>query len=243
MMFKRMLFLILALIMCFNLVACGNSTNSGDENTKESSTQRNEETPTDATTSKDVVDDTVENNSTELAAPIMEWWELYNPNGFDTVTAVISNPNNVPIDVTYDLVYYKDGKEVARNEAFSNFEILPGHKDVIWANADIPKSTDADDIKMENVTVSESYYAPINGKSEYVGTTDGEVYFDFTFESKPTLATIWFVLYSDKNQNKQFDKGEIVVVSTASLMDQTGRVSFETTGYSYTDYEVFFTAY
>lgn len=243
MMLKRMLLLILALIMCFNLIACGNSTSSGDENTKESSTQRHEETPTDATTSTDVADDTVENNSAKLAAPIMEWWELYNPNGFDTVTAVISNPNNVPIDVTYDLVYYKNGKEVARNDAFSNFEIMPGQKDIIWANVDIPKSTDADDIKMENVTVSESYYAPIHGKYEYVGTTDGEAYFDFTFESKPTLATIWFVLYSDKNQNKRFDKGEIVVVSTASLSEQTGKVSFETTVYSYTDYEVFFTAY
>ena len=29
----------------------------------------------------------------------MEWRELYNPNGLDTVTAVISNPNDVPIDV------------------------------------------------------------------------------------------------------------------------------------------------
>lgn len=228
---KRSLSLIALLLIGLLLTGCG-GTNGGAENV-----------PDETVAPDSTVNDAVDAPAAELLPPVMEWWELYNPNGFDTVTAVISNPNDVAIDVSYDLVYYKDGVEVARNEYFSNFSILPGHEDVIWANYDIPKSTDADDVKMENVTVSESGYAPIDGKYQYVGTTDGEAYFDFTFDSKPTLATIWFVLYSDGNQNGQFDQGEIVVTSTASLMEQTGSVSFETSGYSFTDYEVFFTAY
>ncbi|MBQ0037211.1 MAG: hypothetical protein KBS74_00905 [Clostridiales bacterium] len=250
-MLKRMLSLILALLMCLSLAACGNGTNSGNEDAApESSTQAIDGTTDDGQDLQDetvvqgeTVNDAVDDRTAELTAPIMEWWELYNPNGFDTVTAVISNPNDVPIDVTYDLVYYKDGEEVARNESFCNSAILPSHKDIIWANADIPASTDADDIKMENITVSKSYYAPIDGTYEYVGTTDGKAYFDFAFESKPTLATITFLLYSDDNKNGQFDQGEIVVTSIASLTEQTGSVYFETSGYSYTDYEVFFTAY
>ena len=231
---KRILLLTGCLMICLLLAGCGSTTDDVQDVQNYTAVQGS---------TGAMGNDPVNDHPAELAAPVMEWWELYNPNGFDTLTAVISNPNDVPIDVSYDLVYYKDGAEVARNEYFSNFSILPGHKDIIWANYDIPKSTDADDVKMENVTVSESYDTPIDGKYEYIGTTDGEAYFDFTFESKPTLATIWFVLYSDKNQNGQFDPGEIVVTSTASLMEQTGRVSFETDVFSYTDYEVFFTAY
>lgn len=231
---KRILLLTGCLMICLLLAGCGSTTDDVQDVQNDTAVQGS---------TGAMGNDPVNDHPAELAAPVMEWWELYNPNGFDTLTAVISNPNDVPIDVSYDLVYYKDGAEVARNEYFSNFSILPGHKDIIWANYDIPKSTDADDVKMENVTVSESYDTPIDGKYEYIGTTDGEAYFDFTFESKPTLATIWFVLYSDKNQNGQFDPGEIVVTSTASLMEKTGRVSFETDVFSYTDYEVFFTAY
>lgn len=234
MMKKRTLILAGCLMFCLLLTGCGGTTDTVQDVRDDTVVQEAAES---------TVNDAAGDNTAELAAPIMEWWELYNPNGFDTVTAAIVNPNDVPIDVSYDLVYYKDGEEVARNEYFTSFGILPGHKDLIWANYDIPKSTDADDVKMENVTVSEAYYTPIDGTYEYVGTTDGEAYFDFTFESKPTLATISFLLYSDDNHNGQFDQGEIVVTSIASLTEQTGRVSFETTGYSYTDCEVFFTAY
>ena len=178
-----------------------------------------------------------------LADPVMNWWELYNPNGFDTLTAELYNPNDVPVEVTYDLVYYKDGVEIARSEDFFSQGILPEGRDLVWANVGIPKAAEADDVKLENVTVSMAYYLPIDGKYKYAETVDGEAYFDFEFDSKPTLATVTFLLYSDKNGNKSFDKGEIVVTSTESLTEQTGRVSFITEGYDYTDYEVYFTAY
>ena len=165
-----------------------------------------------------------ENNTTnedsKLIAPVLEWWELYNPNGFDTVTATIRNDNNVAIDVSYDLVYYKDNKEVARSEDFSNFSILPNRNNVIWANFDIPKASEVDEVKMENVIVTEAYYGAIDGKYEYLGTKDGEARFKFEFEKKPTLANIMFILYNDKNGNKKCDKGEIVVTSTDSITEQ-----------------------
>lgn len=227
---KRILAMVAAGMMCLCLSACAGGSNPDNEPARPNDTPAND--PAVATS-----------ESAALAAPVMESVELYNPNGFDTVTAVISNPNSVAIDVTYDLVYYKDGKETARSEAFSNFAILPGHKDVIWANVDIPKSTDVDDVKMENVFVTQTSYEPIDGNYKYIGTTDGEALFDFTFERKPTLATITFLLYNDNNQNEQYDQGEIVVVGTDSLMEQTGRASFDTEVFAYTDYEVFFTAY
>lgn len=187
-----------------------------------------------------------ENNTTDenlkLIAPVLEWWELYNPNGFDTVTAIIRNDNNVAIDVSYDLVYYKGNKEVARSEDFSNFSILPNRNDVIFANFDIPKADEVDEVKMENVIVTEAYYGAIDGKYEYLGTKDGEARFKFEFEKKPTLANIMFILYNDKNGNKKCDKGEIVVTSSDSITEQIGEASFDTEGYAYTDYEVHFVA-
>ncbi len=182
------------------------------------------------------------NENLKLIAPILEWWELYNPNGFDTVTAIIRNDNNVAIDVSYDLVYYKDNKEVARSEDFSNFSILPNRNNVIWANFDIPKASEVDEVKMENVIVTEAYYGAIDGKYEYLGTKDGEARFKFEFEKKPTLANIMFILYNDKNGNKKCDKGEIVVMSSDSITEQIGEASFNTEGYAYTDYEVHFVA-
>lgn len=187
-----------------------------------------------------------ENNTTnedsKLIAPVLEWWELYNPNGFDTITAVIRNDNNVAIDVSYDLVYYKDNKEVARSEDFSNFSILPNRDDVIFANFDIPKANEVDEVKMENVIVTEAYYGAIDGKYEYLGTQDGEARFKFEFEKKPTLANIMFILYNDKNGNKKCDKGEIVITSVDSITEQIGEASFDTGVFAYTDYEVHFVA-
>ncbi len=231
---KLNLLLACCLIMCLILTGCGGK--NGDTPTTPDNTQSNssgKQEPANGTENTDVA---------ELAAPTLEWWELYNPNGFDTITGVIENPNDIAVDVSYDLVFYKDGAAFLKLEDFANFSILPHGRDILWANVNIPKSTDADDVKLENAVVTKSAYPPIDGKYEYVGTTDGKAFFDFEFERKPQLADITFLLYNDENGNNRFDKGEIVVTSTASLMEQTGRVSFETNVYDYTDYEVFFTA-
>lgn len=228
---KISLILIGCLILGLLLTGCGESDSGSDS--KE----------TTAVAETTIPEETTPAALAELAAPVMEWWELYNPNGFDTFTAVIKNTNSIPVDVSYDLVYYKDGEEVGRSEYFTNFSILPGKKDIIWANFDIPKSEDVDDVKMENVTVTEATYGAIDGNYEYLGIDGNEALFNFEFDSKPTLATITFLLYNDNNGNGQCDKGEIVITSIAPLMEKSGTVSFDTDVVPYTDYEVYFSAY
>lgn len=228
------LILAICTVICLLLSGCGGTANDG----KDTVADTTENTPIETTEAMES-----ESVSDELKEPVMEWWELYNPNGIDTFTAVISNPNDVPIDVTYDVAYYKDGSEVARSEGFYNSNILPGHRELISGNWDIPESSKADNVTLENVFVSKSYYEPIDGKYEYAGVVDNHAVFDFEFESKPTLASIWFVLYNDINGNGSFDKGEIVAVSSDSLTEQTGQVSFATDVFDYTNFDVFFNAY
>ena len=182
-------------------------------------------------------------DSISLKNPEVLWCQLYNPNGFDTITGVLSNPNNVDIDVTYDLVYYKNGKEVARSEDFSNFNVSPKHNDVIWANVNIPKASDVDEIKMENIQVSEAYNKSLEADINYIETIDDEAFFSVKSIEKPTLNTITFFLYNDENKNKKCDQGELVVTSIASTMEKEDKVYFVTEGYSYTDYEIYYNAY
>lgn len=220
---KRKIFL---LMLClFLLVGCSNKENNNENN----NLNNNESNP--------------EEENISLKDPIVEWCELYNPNGFDTITCVISNPNKVDIDFTYDLVFYKDGKEVSRQEDWSKYQISSKHKDIIWGNHDIPKSIDVDEIKMENITVSKSYYESIDAEIKYIETIDDEAYFSVKHDKKPTLSNITFLLYNDKNKNKKCDKGEVVVTSNADTMEKEDKVSFITEGYDYTDYEIYYNAY
>ena len=123
---KRKIFL---LMLClFILVGCSNKENNNENN----NLNNNESNP--------------EEENISLKDPIVEWCELYNPNGFDTITCVISNPNKVDIDFTYDLVFYKDGKEVSRQEDWSKYQISSKHDDVIWGNVGIPNSIDVDEV-------------------------------------------------------------------------------------------------
>lgn len=177
--------------------------------------------------------------------PEIKWWQLYNPNGFDTFTGIMYNPNNVPIDVSYDLVFYKDGQEVSRSEDWSNFSIDAFGESVMWGNWEIPVAEDVDEVKMENIRVGESYYPPVKAKWEFTEEVDNKTYFNFEFEKKITAATIWFFLYNDYNGNGRCDAGELDSTSIASLTEQKGTVYFEThvMGDNYTAYEVFYAAY
>ena len=231
---KKWLFIGGGIVACVLVIICVIFLN---KTSQESTNNTNNTNSTNTNSENNTISDNL-----EFTAPVLEWWDLYNPNGFDTITAVIRNDNDASIDVSYDLVYYKDKKEIARSEGFSNFNILPKHKDIVWANFNIPKAGDVDEIRMENVVVTKSYYGAIDGKYEYLGTTDGEARFKFEFEKKPKLANISFVLYSDKNGDKKCGKGEIIVVMTDSIMEQVGEVSFDVEGYDFTDYEVYFTA-
>lgn len=213
------------MLCLFLLVGCSNKENNNENN----NLNNNESNP--------------EEENISLKDPIVEWCELYNPNGFDTITCVISNPNKVDIEVTYDLVYYKDGKEVARNEDFTNFNISPKHKDVIWANVNIPKSKDVDEVKMENIKVLESKYKPIEAEIKHTDTKDGYEYFSIRHDKDPEVSTVTFFLYNDINKNNKCDKGELVVTTTADTFEKEDTLYFETEGYDYTNYEIYYNVY
>lgn len=234
---KVLLLAVSCLMACSLLAGCGSGNTVNEANNQEVTNAADNQVNNQADNHADSTD------TEQLKDPVLEWWQLYNPNGFDTITGVISNPNKVAIDVTYDLVYYKGGKEVHRNEMFSNFSISPEHEDVLWANVDIPKSEDVDDVKMENIIVGKAYYEPISAKYEFAEAIDGKAYFDFEFEKKPTVGTVWFLLYNDNNNNEKLDKGELIVTSLASTLEQKDRLYFDADVFPYTDYEVYYNAY
>lgn len=226
---------IMFIVLCLLITGCSNNSNESKVN----------EGPQNEATNNVADAPVATANENVLSSPVMEWWELFNPNGFNTITALITNPNEVPIDVTYDLVYYKNGNEVARSEGFINFTIMPNHKDIIWANVDIPKSDDVDDIKMENIFVSEAQETPIDGTFELDGIgTEGELYYLALLDKEPTFLNAWFVFYNDTNNNGQFDKGEIHFVANSGyeLVDDRWIV-VEPIDFNYTDVDVYFTAY
>lgn len=192
-------------------------------------------------------------NSTEdnliLMDPVIEWCQLYNPNGFDTITCVFSNPNKVDIDIFYDLVFYKDGKEVARQEDYSNFQVSPKHNGVIWGNVGIPKSSEVDEVKLENITVAKASYESIDAEINYVETIENKAYFSVKHNLKPTLNSIYIFYYNDINGNKKCDKGELNIADLTSIMEKETKFSVDTDivgnkyGVDYNAYEIFYSAY
>lgn len=235
---KRIKPLLVLLTLCLIITGCSDKKEEIKEGPKQE-------------TSNEVINETEENkeeitvNENGLKNPTMEWWELFNPNGFNTVAALITNTNDVPIDVSYDLVYYKDGKEVSRSEMYSNYAILPGHQDIIWGNYEIPSKDEVDDIKMENVFVSESSYTPIDGEFELDGIgTEGELYFLPFLEKEPTFLSAWFVFYIEDDNNNKIDKGEVYYVANSGyeLVDDRW-IMVEPLDFNYTDFDIYFTAY
>lgn len=224
--------LILIILSLFLVTGCNdnntnNEINNNENNKNNENNQKNE----------------------QLKDPIIEWCQLYNPNGFNTITCVMSNPNKVDIDVTYDLVFYKDEKEVARQEAWSNFQVSPKHNDVIWGNVDIPRASDVDEVKMENIIVSKAYNKSIDAEIKYIETIEDKAYFSVNSKTKPTVNDVWILLYNDKNKNKKCDKGELVITELHSILEKETKISVDTDvvssvyGIDYNEYEIYYNAY
>lgn len=236
---KKFIYILLIIFLVsglFLLTGCTNKENNADEN----KTVNNENL---------IAVKENDEESESLKDPTLEWYQLYNPNGFDTITGVISNPNNVDIDITYDLVFYKDGKEVARQEAWSNFQVSPKHNDVIWGNVDIPKASDVDEVKMENIIVEKAYEEAIDAEIKYVETIGNKAYFSVKHDKKPILDTITLFLYNDKNKNKKCDKGELVITDTKSVTEIEDKFDVYTDvvgsvyGVDFNEYEIYYNAY
>lgn len=188
-----------------------------------------------------------ENNQNEqnisLKEPILNWCQLYNPNGFNTITCVITNPNNEDIDITYDLVFYKDGKEVDRKDSYSNFQVSNKHNEVIWSNSNILSNEKVDEIKMENIIVSPASKKSINAEIKYKETIENEIYFIIKHEKTPTIDNVTIFLYKDKNNNDICDKGELVITDTYTSTSIEDTFSIETDGIDYDSYEIYYNAY
>lgn len=212
---KKVRISIMFLLLCILLVGCS----KGSENTSQDVTSQTNEIVLEGNQTQDEA-----NNEIEFVSPTIEWWDIYNPNGFDTFTALISNPNNIAIDVSYDLVFYKNNTEVSRLEYCLNESIAANNKDIIWANFDIPNSEEVDDVKLENVLVSETHYTPINGTFDLDKEENGEAYYNFKFVAAPEIATVHFLFYVDSNNNNKCDKGEIVLDDIQSLLVQEGQL-------------------
>lgn len=242
------IFLITALVACFAFAGCKGkpvveepvSSVSASEDPVEDYTQV--ETPVSSVEEAPEVLEEMENPD-ELKDPVLLWCDLYNPNGFNTVTGLVSNPNSVDVDIVYDLVFYKDGAEVYRGESFGNYNIAANATDVIWENWDLPNPEDVDEIKMENIYVNPAYYPAVKGSIEKDHEDDSTAYYKFAFEKDPTLANVWFLLYNDNNKNGQLDGGEIVVACYDSVSEDDDFVSYEKGGYAYTDVAVYYNAY
>lgn len=228
---KILLFLLLA---CLLLTGCDSNSNNSEINLNGDNSDIVAQNDVSSNESQETI---------KLKDPILEWCQLYNPNGFDTVTGIVSNPNDVDIDITYDLVYYKDGIEVARSESFSNFNISPKHSDVIWANYDIPKKEDVDEIKMENIFVTKSYKKSIDAEYSYEETIEHDAIYNFKFKEEPEVAYVWFLLYNDNNKNKKCDEGELVITSTDTTFEKEAKLSYEVDGIEYEKVEIYYNAY
>lgn len=206
---KRIVLFICFLITCILLVGCGNEI------------------------SEPITPETIDESGnttigqSDLKFPDMKYWDLYNPNGFDTFTAIVYNPNNVDIDISYDLVFLKDEVMVSKIEGCYNGSVSPNSEDIIWINYNVPSADKVDSVKMENVVINESLYTPIPCKYEFEGIIDNKICYNYSFEKPLSSGLVNFLLYNDNNGNNMCDDGEIVVVEQSSILGQTGTVSYD----------------
>lgn len=182
---------------------------------------------------------------TDVKEPVIDFWEIYNPNGIITFSAVLSNPNAFDIDITFDVVYYKNGKEVARSNDWWANSMSPSHGTLIWGNWEIPKPAEVDEVRLDVSYVGAACSPAIETKYKLAETTASQAFYDFTFASEPSVITVWFALYNDSNGNGRLDKGEIVTcwLESSSSGDLKQRFSHDTDFTSYTNVEVYYNVY
>lgn len=178
----------------------------------------------------------------------IEWCKLYNPNGFDTITCKLYNPNDVNVDASYDVVLYKNGKEVYR-EGLMNNNFASNSYDWLWSNNSYPKSEAVDEIKLENVYVTEEYYKSIKAKIEHVGITGNQDYFKIKYDKEPVNGYLFFFLYKDINKNGKCEANELNITEIEYTDGKEDTVSVDTDvigskyGIDYDSYEIFYNAY
>lgn len=149
-----------------------------------------------------------------LATPEIIAWRVYELNEWlgPAFQCVFSNPNDVAISVTCDVVLYKDGNEVFRIEDVNEECIAPGQAGSageITEDAGLYEG-DVDEARLVNMKVTTSQYTPINATITYDKTQYSLRYFNYEFDGEPTNVEVYFVTYNDTNGNGKLDQGEAV---------------------------------
>lgn len=152
-----------------------------------------------------------DNSEIEIMNPVVDWWKLYK--GIDKrncVTLQVTNPNNFPIQFSYDLVYYKNNEVVKTETKWAMTGIDSNKAGIIYGDIDIPSSNAVDRIELENVEVTKFEWKVLQGTFEKSFIDNGIQYFDVKFSDKPDHVEIWVVLYNDLNNDKKVQKNEFV---------------------------------
>lgn len=185
----------------------------------------------------------------ELKDPEVVWWDIYQEDDVQVLVAQIENPNDIQIDVAFDVAFYKGNTEVHR-ENFSSERYIPAngshfHDYIMMTSEDMG----IDDVRLENIRTTVPGDAPITGTYKIIETDESQeegetsLSIQVTLNAPATHKYIEIALYTDMNKNKHPDRGEVVAFLTETLESESEIITFDTTGYEYEDYEILLTAY
>lgn len=228
---KKLTAVTLSLSLIIALGGCSNA----NLNVKPSESDSSEIIPASETEPDDYFKDTDDSDGSSTVAlkdPEIVWYQVYNPNGFETFTAELHNPNSVPIDASFDVIFYDaEGSELARLDYFYANSVSPTHNDIVWSNDSIPNHEKVDHCEFEFTYTGETYYPPVDGTYEFTGNEGNHSCYKFTFDEPIYDAYAFFVLYNDNNGNGRPDGGEVDCCPLWPLDmidDVTGTAYFET---------------
>lgn len=142
---KKAVTLFLAMVLSLGFTGCGDDNNNG--NTPEE---------------QEEFDFTVKE-------PELVCWKVLTHTGIPTFVGIIKNNNKVPVDITFNLEFYKDGKKIyVFDDMYYN--CLPaGEKGMVWAtkmeSLDVAGPEHADKVKFVYTYADKSYYTPMKVKT------------------------------------------------------------------------------
>ena len=219
---KKILSIIFIFALCIILTGCMNNTYNSVE----------------------VIDDnnsssiTLEENN--LKEPEVEWCKLYNPNGYNTLTCLIKNNNDIDIDYYYDVEFYKDGKKVEPKnldeyENWQNLSIEPGKEALVWYNHELPSANEVDEVRLVNGVVNEAYSPSISSTYKKVREEGRYIYYNIKANKIGNGTAVWVMYYNDNNNDKKVQKNELVVCGLYNVKSKDDEIAIETGVYDYTD--------
>lgn len=96
----------------------------------------------------------IKEENAEIQAASIEWWTIKTNTGIPTLVAELKNNNAVPIDINFDVDYYKDGEIIKTRDDLYAISIPTGEGILIYDTWEIPES--ADKIRINYTYLAES---------------------------------------------------------------------------------------